>query len=96
MKGSSATSCLATVFLLTGAVRAQDAAEQVATEPAQAAALQGLQTNDRILRVCDLPYDAEHWRASLAKRRVGHDVHLTVLRDGKECVVMVQLGWRRR
>ena len=67
----------------------------VAAEPPGAARWQGLQEGDVLLRVADVAYDPDTFVATCASRRVGHDVHLTVLREGEEKVVMLRLGWRR-
>lgn len=67
----------------------------VDTEPPGAAALQGLQKGDRIVRVSDAPYDAETWLASLPAHRVGHDLHLTLRRGDETVVLLFELGWTR-
>ncbi|MEQ1633958.1 MAG: PDZ domain-containing protein, partial [Planctomycetota bacterium] len=68
----------------------------VLDKPPGAALWQGLKVGDVLLRVSDAPYDAAAIERTWSTKRVGHDVHLTIRRDGEESVVMLRLGWQRR
>lgn len=69
---------------------------EVDEEPPGAARWQRLQAGDVLLRVSDAEYEPGAFLESCAAARVGHDVHLTLQRAGKEVVVLLRLGWRRR